>query len=83
MGPPQRGGLEPQGLQVGDVTYEMLPAGRHVLPGVREREGSGIEALPGQPGDKGARVGGSAKDGGELWEGAVGHSGRAEAALSY
>ena len=39
------GRLELWGLQVGDLTQERLPAGRHVLPGVRGREGAGIETL--------------------------------------
>lgn len=39
------GRLELWGLQVGDLTQERLPAGRHLLPGVRGIEGAGIETL--------------------------------------
>lgn len=49
------------------------------MPGVREREGAGIEALRGETGDRKVEAG-AAEDGGEPQEGAVGLSGRAEAA---
>ena len=62
------GPLELRGLQVEDVTQGMLPAGRHVLPGVCGGGGGGRkETLRGHLGTKRSAV-----DGEEPSEGAMG-----------